>query len=1548
MFLCRSCQRDRCTISIYTGIGSCIGAAVQLVFDLKLFCFPLGIQHQIACLAGGDLVHSPGKCCIQIPAPEDAPIPGRRIQRGTLSRCILRRIHCVILSAIEHIGHRVGLRCCSKDFLDHLIGDEGRSAQNHAGLDVHALGIVRCDALLAVHGEDQRCALAMSQRAAAEAVGEVIRIGNHHGGCVGEVLLGDVHAGVVTGRAFNSGNAAVGLQRIFDPGVHRGRAADDHELVAVQALQEFLLAGGQAVLHQHDGHVHRGGGQAVGEVLAGANQNVLIAHAGLLDDGQAGFVTGCARQALHLKAVQAGFHALGNGVHTAQQVNRAAGLQIGLDVSLHLFDFLVAVTDQQDGSILLIGQVAAGQGIRKVRTAGNYNVVELVNTQLFLQHVSRIKSRLITGRTKHTGHTDFSLFPGFGLISRSVNYITILIYVSAPTGEGIGVIRICRSGRIGRRSDPLAVFVNLCAEYSAVPVFKDHHGIFNPVAVGCGVGGIARTVHNRLVPAGEGVGRGSTIRSGGIGRHKDLIAPVIVFAAEYRAIPVFEHHYIICIEGYFKSFNCLISRANAQGRLINHLILRFNGQIRLRDLFAIGIPAFIDAVSVFIRKGDQTACPERNTVALGKIFCVFLSLADIQHSIGGRGKQVRIFNEQQISRNHNFFQTGAVFKCIAADGGNRLGQNDLLQFTAIQKRRVADIRSACDHNPLQRIGHIRIILRGCDRAENVTQPVRTLLRTVTANEGQLHFLQAGAAQKGIGTDPGDAFRNRDTRKSRAARKGIAVNGIHAAVCGDNAVFAAKGQILSAGVDNAVVLAVIVRILGAHRHGLYGRAVGKHHVSHVLHGIRNMNLGQTFAAFKSCISDRLHVPKLHLLEACTFGKCRTAQGLHIVGDIQCYQCFTAHECRTADGSQIFAQGQRFDLFAAIECAILDFRQTVRQMQTLQVFTHVKAILADAHQAFPEGYGYKSGVVGKRLLAQVAQAGGKFHVDEQMIVSKAIVIDGMDALSQIQLRKHVAIFKCPLSHSLHAVAQVHGSQCIAVPERPFPNGQNGVRERKLRQAAAAFESVISNTCHCPIRGNLAGFAACGQAFILRAHQAVIPGVIGFVVTVHRDAFQTSALAKRRVTDPGNSLSQMYGFQRGAAVKGFFSNICHAVGNIHLRQRLTARNRLFANGRQTARQGQLCQLRQALHGTAHDRLCTFAHLKGSGQGAFAAHQMAAYIKRTVFPVRCIIIKTGLGKGILAQIYHRFRKLDFRCRFTFVKSIISDGGHAGRDHNALQLVAVLESTGTNDPQSVRQDHFRQIAAAFKGTFGNVGDAIQYRAAAGNGLPRLQQIRTYVKRICVPVAGVLIAGRHVKHLCTNSFHAIRNIDVIQTAAHGKGFGSQILQGFGKKHRLQGSAVVKCAHADGFQALRKCDGSRKLIAIGKCAVSDSLQFLAKFQSLQLFAVEEGFLSDADQALGQLQRSQIGAFRKCKSTDGFHAFRNGNIHQVGTFLKGLRANADHRIPTDGLGDVQIIAVLHRAAGDGCLSVVHFIGKSIFFTHCRTCRQTNSADGYKRQQ
>ena len=74
----------------------------------------------------------------------------------------------------------------------YLIIDQGRAAQDQACLDTQSFGIGLGCSLLAGGSEDQRSAHAVGQRAAAEAIREVLGIGQNRGGRCFKELLGHI------------------------------------------------------------------------------------------------------------------------------------------------------------------------------------------------------------------------------------------------------------------------------------------------------------------------------------------------------------------------------------------------------------------------------------------------------------------------------------------------------------------------------------------------------------------------------------------------------------------------------------------------------------------------------------------------------------------------------------------------------------------------------------------------------------------------------------------------------------------------------------------------------------------------------------------------------------------------------------------------------------------------------------------------------------------------------------------------------------------------------------------------------------------------------------------------------------------------------------------------------------------------------------------------------------------------------------------------------------------------------------------------------------
>ena len=144
--------------------------------------------------------------------------------------------------------------CCAhgEDVLRYLVGDQARAAKDVTALDALAGRVSYGSLGLLVIRQDQRRLQRVGQRAAGEAIREVLSVGKHRRGGIEEELLRNQNGGIVTGVACQTLDRAVGLQLALNRSADGGSAAHD-DLLSGSSLQECLLGIGQTALHQQDG-----------------------------------------------------------------------------------------------------------------------------------------------------------------------------------------------------------------------------------------------------------------------------------------------------------------------------------------------------------------------------------------------------------------------------------------------------------------------------------------------------------------------------------------------------------------------------------------------------------------------------------------------------------------------------------------------------------------------------------------------------------------------------------------------------------------------------------------------------------------------------------------------------------------------------------------------------------------------------------------------------------------------------------------------------------------------------------------------------------------------------------------------------------------------------------------------------------------------------------------------------------------------------------------------------------------------------------------------
>ena len=243
----------------------------------------------------------------------------------------------------------------------------------------------------------------VGQQAAAQAIGIIQRIGQHRGIRRSEEVLGHQHRGLVSGRAANTDHIRVLSQLPFQLFADGAGAAEHAQLLHGNAVQKRLLAAVQTVLDQQDGLAHRGSRQAVGEGSAGTHQDLAAGDAGFLQDLQVGLISGGAGQALDHIAIQTGSDRRGHRLFTAQNIHRAALLQVFTNVVVEL-GLVVIALGQQDRRLLYSRQIAAGQRVGELGSAGDDDAVQLFQIILLHEHIRRCQRSLISGVAGHTDH----------------------------------------------------------------------------------------------------------------------------------------------------------------------------------------------------------------------------------------------------------------------------------------------------------------------------------------------------------------------------------------------------------------------------------------------------------------------------------------------------------------------------------------------------------------------------------------------------------------------------------------------------------------------------------------------------------------------------------------------------------------------------------------------------------------------------------------------------------------------------------------------------------------------------------------------------------------------------------------------------------------------------------------------------------------------------------------------------------------------------------------------------------------------------------------
>ena len=138
----------------------------------------------------------------------------------------------------------------------------------------------------------------------------------------------------------------------------------------------------------------------------------------------------------------------------------------------------------------------------------------------------------------------------FDFVCCSVGSITCTVgYCLIPTGEHISTIQVTLfCGNIGFLHN-ISIMICVSGYHRTIPIFESYRVVNISLRIGCGVGCIASTVNNRLIPTCESVCISVISSLCGRCRNGYLISIVVGFRGKNGSIPILKHHRVVDIVG---------------------------------------------------------------------------------------------------------------------------------------------------------------------------------------------------------------------------------------------------------------------------------------------------------------------------------------------------------------------------------------------------------------------------------------------------------------------------------------------------------------------------------------------------------------------------------------------------------------------------------------------------------------------------------------------------------------------------------------------------------------------------------------------------------------------------------------------------------------------------------------------------------------------------------------------------------------------------------------------------------------------------------------